>query len=211
MGKPIEIVREKQRLYALNAPFESRERLKALGCHWDADRRAWWIGAAKAAELAALVTELQTPREILADKAEDEGKPELAAELRAAPPAEDVSGKRVYASVTYKGRRYYDIGEMRSADGVVSRCRLATLDQGGPVFWADAPACELIRTYEPRQKWDGRRYSGKTITVYTTIGGLREFRDRQANPATARGECTECGEWGPRGQTCEECHEGTHV
>ena len=38
------------------------------------------------------------------------------------------------------------------------------------------------------------------------------FRDRQADPATRRGPCTECGAWGPSGEPCRECGgEGSHA
>jgi hypothetical protein len=179
------------------------ERLKALGAHWDREARCWWVGAARRAEVEALLRDggaldSRDPveRAARADQLEEQGR---ASEARAAREAkEDVSACRVYAAVTYKGRRYYVIAEQcDKVTGDPLRCRLATLDEGGPVFWADCPACELVKRYEGRERWDGRRYSGKTVTVYPTVGSLREFRDQQQQ-ARASGEpvCAECGRAG---------------
>lgn len=216
MSQPITIERQGQRCYALGNTYPIRDALKGLGAHWDGERRAWWIGAAKEAALRALLAEAApvasrdpVERAVAADRAEEAGKDALAAELRAAPPAEDVSGKRVYAQVAYRGRRYYVIAEaVPDAEGRPTRCRLATLDQGGPVFWADCSACELIRRYEGREVWAGRRYSGRTETVYPTVGSLRRFRDRQRDPATARHQCPECGSWCDAGEECRDCGGG---
>lgn len=161
--------------------------LKRMGAHWDAESKAWWLGAAKRAEVQAL---LKGPANLdardpvqhaaKADMLEEAGKAEEAAAVRAAgPEKENVDDCRAYAQVTYKGRRYYVIAEQRDkATREPLRCRLTTLDGLAP-FWVDCQACELVRTYEGREVWDGRRYSGKTRTVYSTIGSLRAFRDRQ--------------------------------
>lgn len=151
--------------------------LKALGAHWDAEKKCWWIGAAKRAKVEELL--------VGADKAQDEAP-------ATGPVKEDVSACRAYAQVEYKGRRYYVIAETKD----LTRCRLTTLDGLAP-FWADCADCNLVRRYEGRERWDGRRYSNRTITVYQTIGGLREFRDQQKQ-AKANGEpvCGECGKAG---------------
>lgn len=165
--------------------------LKNLGAHWDAEKKLWWVGAKKRAEVEALL--------VASDAAKDAGGPEKA--------PENLDDARVHAQVEYKGRKYYVVAE--TAD--LTRCRLTTLDGTAP-FWAACADCNLVKRYEGRERWDGRRYSGRTITVYPTIGGLRRFRDRQKGPETARGECTECGAYGPRGQSCTECGgEGSYV
>lgn len=188
------------RIYFRGNTFPLKDAIRSLGGHWDAGGKAWWIGAKKEAAARALLADAALPREVAADKAEEEGRDEDAAALRASPPAENLDGKRVYAQIEYKGRRYYVIAEM--AD--LTRCRLATLDGMAP-FWADCSACNLIRRYEGRQAWDGRRYSGKTVTRYSTIGSLRSFRDRQKNPDTARVQCPECDAWHDAGEDCREC------
>lgn len=206
MTRTTTVERVGARCYAVGAPFGAKDRLKALGCHWDGDRRQWWIGAAKVASLTALVAEINgetlpavaatvgldpaTPTAVVADKLrEDLGDAGAAAVLT---PKEDVDACRVYAKLTYKGRTYYVIAETRDQ----TRCRLTTLDGLAP-FWADCSECELVRRYEGRERWDGRRYSGKTVTVYDTIGSLREYRDSQAKAKTAgHPACAACGKRG---------------
>lgn len=202
------------RLYFAGNTFPLKDQLKKLGCHWDGDRKQWWIGTAKRAEAEQLVASLDAPvmtptpvsarlaesvglaadapAAVVADKLRDEGR--TADADAAAKPEEDVSECRVYAAVQYQGRRYYVIAEQRDPQTRQPvRCRITTLDGEAP-RWVDCSACELVRTYEGRQQWDGRRYSGKTITVYSTIGSLREFRDsqkkgeRDGTPA-----CAACG------------------
>ena len=56
--------------------------------------------------------------------------------------------------------------------------------------------------------------SGDTVEVTTKSGKTQrktlgdKLADGIYEDADARGECYECGEWGPAGQTCQECHEG---
>ncbi len=125
-------------------------------------------------------------------------RPILDGPATAAPP-EDLSMARVMARVEFKGRPYYQIAAVR--DG--ARVRLVSLD-GRADFWAAAAECRVIRTYPPRE------YRGRT--EYTTIGSIRRFIEKQANPATRRGQCYECGAYGPVGQDCPECGgEGSYI
>lgn len=138
------------------------------GKNFDADRKQWWCGLAKSEAAAKLVAGLNDPT--------------------AAPIAEDLGAKQVYAKVEYKGRQYYVIQETA---GQV-RCRLMTLDSTEP-FWVDCGACKLVRTYPGREVWDGRRGNG-TVTRYTTIGSLRDFRDDQKSAEKAGvPQCPVCG------------------
>lgn len=203
------------RLYFVGSPFAAKDAIKRLGGHWDGDRRQWWIGAAKRADAESLVAELNgtapqfagasataasdraaarvglepgTPAGIVADRLEEAGDAKRADELRK--PVEDLSDCRVYAKVEYKERTYYVIAETKDR----TRCRLATLQEDGPVFWADMSACRLIKTYPGRQVWDGRRYSGRTVTRYTTLGSIREFvADQKQAEAAGHPQCTVCG------------------
>lgn len=138
------------RIYVTGNTFAIKSELKAAGCHWDADRKQWWIGAAKADAIAAIVGRLDGQEA----------------------PKEDLADKRVYAKVAYKGRQYYVIGE--SGD----RCRLTVLDASID-FWASKSDCDLVKEYQGREQWDGRRYSGRTVTVYTTLGSLRRFIEQR--------------------------------
>lgn len=177
MSQPITMERAGQRVYVAGNTFALKDRLKSIGCHWDGDRRQWWIGAAKTAALESLLT--------------------AAAEQPA--PAEDLDRARVHAKVRYKDRTYYALAQNQEG----TRVRLVTLD-GAVDFWADTALCRTERTYPPRE------YRGRT--EYTTLGSLRRFVAQQKNPATRRGECTECGAWGPSGESCPECGgEGSYV
>jgi len=133
------------RVYVTGNTYAVKDALKSAGCHWDGDRRQWWIGKAKLSRITDIV-----------------------GELASAPAAkEDIGARRVYARVEYQGRSYYVIGESQD------RCRLTVLD-GSMEFWADKAECKLLKEYPGRQVWDGRRGNG-TVTRYTTLGSLRDF------------------------------------
>lgn len=112
------------------------------------------------------------------------------------PPKEDLSSNRVYSKVKYKGKQYYCIAEGKD------RFRLTVLD-GSISFWADRSLCEVIKTYQVQTRFGG--YGRGQVEVYTTLGSISRFIEQQKNPDTARGECTECGSWGPRGEPCKDC------
>ena len=161
------------RIYVTGNTFAIKQQLKDAGCHWDGERKQWWIGAAKAAAISQLV-------------AATDGK-----EV-----AEDLSRCRVYGKVQYKGRTYYVIAQGQE------RLRLTVLD-GSISFWAAAGECEWVKRYEPRTRFAG--YRRGQVTEYQTLGDLQHFVKAQKNPDTRRGECTECGSWGPSGEACSEC------
>lgn len=184
MAQSITLERVGQRVYFAGAPYGAKDAIKAIGGHWDGDRRQWWVGAAKASA---------------AEK--------LAAEVGAAPadrkPQPIGDDTRVLARVKYKGRSYYAVAETRD----LTRCRLTTLD-GSIDFWADCSACELVRRYEPHT----REYRGYEETVYTTLGSLRRFvaeKRAEEKAGVVRGEKPdeECywggSDWLVRG--CAEC------
>jgi hypothetical protein len=186
--------RTKTRVYVTGDTYPIKDRLKQAGCHWDSERSQWWIGVAKAGLIQQLVKEANAPSQ--------DSTPTPTSANR---PKEDLDGARVHAKVEYKGRTYYQVAETK--DG--SRLRLVTLD-GKVDFWADRSACKTIRTYPPREVRQG--YSRYYRTEYTTIGSIRRFVEQQKDPATRRGECTECGAWGPSGEPCSECGgEGSYV
>lgn len=145
------------RVYVTGNTFAIKNELKAAGCHWDGDRKQWWIGKAKQADIAAIVGKL-------------DGKEA---------PKQDLADSRVYAKVSYKGRTYFVIAEG------TERVRLTVLD-GSIDFWAVKAECNLIREYQGREVWDGRRGNG-TVTRYTTLGSLRAFiTQRKADEKTVQ-------------------------
>lgn len=77
-----------RRIYITGNTFPLKEALKSAGCQWDSERRQWWIGAGKQAEIDAIIS--------------------------APPPKEDLSTKRLYGKAQYKGREYYMLGESQT-------------------------------------------------------------------------------------------------
>lgn len=56
MSMAITVSREGRRSYLMGDTYAVREQIRSAGGHWDADRKAWWVGSAETAEqLAAKV------------------------------------------------------------------------------------------------------------------------------------------------------------
>lgn len=195
------------RIYFVGNTYAIKDQIKSMRGHWDGDRKQWWVGTSKAKDAEALVDRVNGTATSTPD----------------APPAkEDADDIRLVGKAKYKGRTYYCrwVGETKDGE---YKCRLVTLDQSVD-FWAacarpheshidgSGDVAGIVKTYSPREVWDGRRYSGKTRTEYTTLGSIKRFIERQKDPETRRGECTECGAHGPVGQSCSECGgEGSYV
>ncbi len=183
----ITIEREGSRIYISGDTFAIKDRLKALGCHPEPGPSGfrWWIGVAKAAQIYALVDSVKN------------------ADPNAPKPKQDPNDIRLTGKGIYKGRTYY-AGSM-TRDGL--KVRLLTLpDKDGNYldFWALCSEVEQTKVYQIRE------YRGQK--QYTTLGSIFSFIERQKNPATRRGECTECGAYGPSGESCSECGgEGSYV
>lgn len=215
----VTLERAKARVYFLGDTYPIRGDIKALGGHWDGDRRAWWVGAAKLAQAEALVASIgatptresaaladsvglrpEAPAGMVTDKLREEGRDADADAI--ARPREDPGAIRLSGKGRYKGRDYYLGATTR--DG--RRVRLLTLPdaQGAYLdFWADAAAVEVTKTYQPREVTYG--YGRLRRTEHTTLGSIARFVARQRDPATRRGCCTECGSYGPVGLPCRDC------
>lgn len=174
-------------------------KLKSLGAKWDPECKCWWLGAAKRAALEELL--------VSADQAED-----IAKDQGLPPEKEDPHQVRLAGKATYKGRTYYVrwVGETKRGHSA----RLVTLDQSLD-FWAACarpgqPAgpeeCQIVKIYQPREEWDGRRYSGQTRKVYTTLGSICDFIAKEDRNRKAGGEV--CGECGKSGQLVRDLEDG---
>jgi hypothetical protein len=181
MPSLLRVERVGQRAYVVGDSFAIKDQLKSAGCHWDGDRRQWWIGATKAAAVETIVAAAGTA------------------------PATDAAAKgvpddtRLVAKAKYKGRTYYCpwVGQTKSGE---YKARLVTLD-GSLDFWATAARpneqCDgngdvaaIVKTYAPRE----RTFRGHTHTEYTTIGSIRSFVDREKRNRDEGGAvCAECG------------------
>lgn len=191
------------------------EALKRLGCHWDRERNLWWVGAAKREELHALMAREgagfdlrnDTDRAVRADQLEEQGRSEEAAELRKGAPQRDPHDIRLTGKGLYKGKTYYLGASTR--DGARVLC-LTLPGKGGRYleFWADASQVQVIKTYQAREVWDGRRYSGRTEKRYTTLGSIADFiarQQRDRGTGSERVQCIECGSWHDADQQCRDC------
>ncbi len=126
------------RVYLVGDTYSIKAKLKEAGCHWDGDRRQWWIGKAKADSLQAIL-----------DGAGEASEDDRKAELGSMP---------VKAKVNYKGRSYFVVAESR--DGM--KVRLTVLDCSID-FWALKSACELVKQYAPRVNYRTNRESWMTV------------------------------------------------
>lgn len=159
-------ITEGRRIYITGNTFPVKDKIKAMGGHWDNDRKMWWIGVQARAQVEQLVA---------------------AAGPSTYTPTPIDRNARVYRKVRYTGksgstRIYYVVAESKSG-----KYRLTTLDLSID-FWVDASACESIKVYEPvvRRGFYGR----PDTTTYTTIGSIAKFIDklRRADEEIAQGE-----------------------
>lgn len=135
MSASINIEREGRRSYIVGSTYPFRDQLRAAGAHWDAERRAWWIGG-KADVAEALASRLQDalPTESASPSATDRAT-EMLARDRA----------HILGRATYHEKNYYYVGSGRSDKG--EWVRLLFLD-GSRTFFADAAEVEIEHTYE---------------------------------------------------------------
>ena len=179
------------RIYLKGDTFKVKDSIKAMGGHWDGDRKAWWVGTAKR-EAAEKLANGVASGSVEADKSDED--------------------PRIVAKVKYKGRMYYARWYGTSKSGEF-KCHLFSLD-GKINFWAtfahdsdgSGEIAKIEKTYQPRTNGFGR-YAREE---YQTLSSIRRFIEQQKSPTRARGRCTECDHWGPVGETCKECCEGIH-
>ncbi len=183
MSTTLTIVTEGRRHYLTGNTYPVRDQLRAAGCNFDGDRRAWWTGKRETAEkIVALVA--SAPAAPASAPAASEG---LAADA-------EISGK-----AQYKGRTYLLVWQGQTRRGRAAK--LATLD-GKKVFWADEADVTVVKHYEARE------YRGQTRAM--TFGRLASLREKFAR-AKAEGHedgiangqrytCPECGEHAVRGE-----------
>jgi len=146
------IKQEGRRYYIMGDTYSLRERLKSAGCHWDADRRAWWTGDRATADKFATA---QTPQ----STAKAENPDEI----------------RLVGKAKYKGRTYY-IRWMGQTSRGTQAARLVSLDATID-FWADLDQIEIVKRYEPREE-RGRYGRSTGRTVHTTLGSIRSYIER---------------------------------
>lgn len=176
----IKVERAGRRSYIIGNTYPIKDALKAAGAHWDGDRRAWWLGDDAAAR--SLV--------------------ERCGQATCAPQAQRPQGQdgvtedtKIAGKATYKGRPYLLLWMGQTSRGEAAK--LAFSD-GSKVFWADAAAVQVTKTYE--------RHETKGPMTWRRLQVLRaryaEGRAQGYDDGIAEGrryECPECGEYVTRG------------
>jgi hypothetical protein len=181
------------RLYVVGNTYSIKDRLKSIGCHWDADRKQWWIGKAKEAQLSAIVSTVAA---------------QTTATGYVKPTPEQLAAKPCTGKAEYKGRTYYVVGYSERT----GKLHLTVLDCSIE-FWAAIADCKIVKRYEGRENYRTGR------TEHQTVGGIRRFIERQKNEADAGGKPDEdtylrdgewltkgCAECSRRGTMCASCH-----
>ena len=131
--------KEGVRVYLTGDTFPVKDTIKNAGGHWDADRKQWWIGAAKYPKLKMKLDKVLPP----AGEESDE-KPQHQPQQR----TNDTKGLEtlVMGRVEYKSKTYFLLAESR--DG--TRMRLCFRD-GSEAFWADSSAVRVLARYQERR------------------------------------------------------------
>lgn len=180
----ITLSRENSRIYIVGDTYSIKSQIKAIGGHWDADRKAWWVGLAKAEAVEKLVESTSA-----AAATPGERKPE------------DPHSIRLTGKGTYKGRTYY-LGA-RSQSGKVRCLTLPDADGKFLDFWAEVGMVEVVKTYHPRER---RGYRGRVTFEHTTLGGIADFVRREERNRQAGGPvCAACGR---SGELVEDLEDG---
>lgn len=159
-----------QRIYVVGDSYAIKDKLKAEGCHWDSDRKQWWIGIAKSNAITHLLAN---------------AKPEEAK-------LEDPDSIKVIGKVLYKGKHYYVRWKGHSEKHGCMRARLVTLD-GKLDFYVSVgitdDTAKIVKTYSSQV--DRRGYE-----TFMTLGKIRRFIEEQkSGREQGKQQCAECGKY----------------
>ena len=65
---------EATRIYLVGDTFPAKDQIKSIGGHWDAERRAWWVGKGKLADAENICRTAPAPQARVEGKCSDCGK-----------------------------------------------------------------------------------------------------------------------------------------
>lgn len=116
------------RLYVTGTPFALKDSLKAAGCHWDTDRRAWWIGATKRNKIEHLIAQP------IASASEEEQQAERLKHDQ----------QNILGTAKFNSKSYYLVGSGTSARG--EWVRLLFRD-GSQTFFKPSSEVEIVKRY----------------------------------------------------------------
>lgn len=133
------------RIYIAGNTYPLKDAIKSCGGHWDGDRKQWWVGQAKQADIARVV-----------EQSDSQG-PAASQDRRSDTPDQ---AARVKARATYKGKDYYVLAETRDGAKLLLAAR-----NGQFQFWATAEATQITKQY-------GRENYRTGYDEYPTLGGM---------------------------------------
>lgn len=184
-----------RRHYITGNTYPMKDQIRAAGCHWDGERRAWW-----------------TAKRDVADRFAGAEAPAAEATNQSGGDNTVVAGSATYQDKTYyivgrvvRGRTRWDdrVDMVTAKDG--ARVLLAYRD-GSRTFWAPTGFDPTATTIHPRDI--GGEDCARIVRRYSkpqTIGGLRRFAaDLKAGKIAT---CRHCGSpscEGAHGGPCEE-------
>lgn len=175
----IQIDSRGRRHYLIGNTFPIKNAIKAAGCRWDPEAKAWWTGKRETAD--ALVSQLVS---------------------KAAKPKREAPGPdaAVAGRCTYKGHTYYlagrvqrgrtawgdDVAAITTRDG---EAYLLYFRDGSSSFWAESPEVQIVKHYDRPQ----------------TIGGLKAYAEKakkladegRSPPVAGCGHCRQLGHMCP--------------
>lgn len=170
------------RIYVVGNTYGIKDAIKAAGGHWDGERRAWWVGQAKAAEIARVVREAATQTQTQAPA------PSPDASRGDRTPDRDA---KVKARATYKGQDYYVLAETRDGAKLLLAAR-----NGQFQFWAETASTQITKTYGRENYRTGR-------DEYPTLGSMMARADKWRHmSAEDRTEAREDAEARSSGEAC---------
>jgi hypothetical protein len=123
----VELVERGARLYVAGDTYAIKDRLKEAGCHWDGERRQWWIGKGKRKEIEALL----------------DAPPPSKAEVAARRLEQDRN--HITGRASFNGHDYYVVGDGHNERG--GWVRLMFRD-GSKTFYKDVSEVEITKSYE---------------------------------------------------------------
>lgn len=161
--------KEGRRVYLSGNTYSLRDKLRSLGATWDPDRKQWWVGTSKQAEVLALLERSTT-------------ESDAPAQNRAAP------GKNaaVAGKATYKGKTYYVAGKSTRGGRYAESVEAVTTQDGAKVlllsrdgsmqFWATLQTFGHIVIVGAAQPTDVAVIT-QTYQRPQTIAGLERFAE----------------------------------
>lgn len=178
----ISIQTEGRRTYITGNTYHVRDRIRALGAHWDAARKMWWTGKREEAEtLVAQLTQSQpaqssgskTPRDgvdsVVAGRVEHKGKTYY------------LAGRQIH------GRTHWDDGvePVTTSDGAKY---LLYFRDGASQFWAPRGEVRIVKAYDrPQTIRRLQKFAEEAKAAQAAGADVHEYR------AEKSGRCRGCG------------------